>query len=495
MNTSPKIASPLATLLLMGLMIPSAHAATTFTSLHTFANTTTDGSEPQAGLVQATDGNLYGTTHGGGERGFGTVFQITTSGTLATIYSFCAKDGCQDGEFPWSELIQATGGPLNGQLIGTASAGGIAAHGSGPGLGNVFAITRGGVLTTIYNFCAQPSCADGETPTAGVIQASGGYFYGATSQGGLDGVGTVFKVNSTGNLTTLKSLDNTDGAGISAALTQSRGGAFYGVTLFGGANSNSDFCAFTCGTIFKVSPSGVLSTLYNFCSQTNCVDGANPSGTLLQAANGDFYGTTSTGGANGGGTVFKLTPAGTLTTLYSFCKEENTDGICTDGESPAAGLIQATDGKLYGTTEFGGSKNWGTIFKISAGGTLTTLHNFNRTQGSAPVAALLQATDGNLYGTTSSDAFDNGTVFSLSVGLGPFVKTQTTSGAVGATVTILGTNLTGASGVTFNGTNAAFDFISKSEIKATVPTGASTGFVQVVTPSGTLTSNVVYTVK
>jgi uncharacterized repeat protein (TIGR03803 family) len=214
-------------------------------------------------------------------------------------------------------------------------------------------------------------------------------------------------------------------------------------------------------------------------------DGDEPDAGLVQGANGNFYGTTAQGGANGDGTVFKITLTGTLTTLHSF------DG--TDGSLPAAALIQATDGNFYGTTVAGGTD--GTVFKITPSGKLTTVHDFDGTDGISPQAALVQGTNGKFYGTapfggTSSD----GTIFILSVGLGPFVETQPTSGKVGEPVKILGTDLTGATSVTFNGTAAVFKVVSASLITTNVPTGATTGTVQVKTPRGTLRSNVVFRV-
>jgi uncharacterized repeat protein (TIGR03803 family) len=189
--------------------------------------------------------------------------------------------------------------------------------------------------------------------------------------------------------------------------------------------------------------------------------------------------------------VFKITPSGTLTTLYSFSGP--------DGSSPQTTLIQATDGNLYGTTASGGANAQGTVFKITPSGTLTTLYSFcaqsGCTDGAGPEAALVQGTDGNFYGTTYGGGANNyGTVFSLSVDLGPFVETQTTAGPVGSLVKILGTNLTGSTGVTFNGTAAVFSVSASSLITATVPAGASSGKVQVITPSGTLSSNVPFQV-
>ena len=159
-------------------------------------------------------------------------------------------------------------------------------------------------------------------------------------------------------------------------------------------------------------------------------------------------------------------------------------------------MVQATDGSLYGTTAFGGANLDGTVFKVTPTGTLTTLHSFEGTDGDFPMSALVQGTDGNLYGTTTGGgASGGGTVFSLSMGLAPFVETQPTLGPVGIPVKILGTNLTGATSVTFNGTPAVFKVASPSLIMVHVPAGATTGTVQVVTPSGTLSSNVPFRVR
>jgi uncharacterized repeat protein (TIGR03803 family) len=273
-----------------------------------------------------------------------------------------------------------------------------------------------------------------------------------------------------------------------AGLLQATSGDFYGTTTYGGANG-------TGGTIFRITPSGTLTTLYNFCAQSGCIDGQEPIAGLLQATSGDFYGTTTYGGANNSGTVFKITPGATLTTLYSFCAQS----VCTDGAYPVAGLVQATSGDLYGTTSgggAGGANGAGTAFKITPNGTLTTLYSFGLTEGGySPSSALVQATNGDFYGTLYGGArYNLGTVFSLSVGLGPFVETLTTSGKVGAAVEILGTDLTGATSVTFNGTAATFTVLSQTLITTTVPAGATTGTIQVVTPSATLLSNVPFRV-
>jgi len=489
-------------LLVFALVIAPVTRAQTPTTLYSFCSQSncTDGYTPTS-LLQGTDGNFYGTTILGGAEGYfcegtsevgcGTAFMITRSGSLTTLHRFCITRTCTDGLFPNSMILAS-----NGDLYGTAQLGGANDGGT------VFKITPSGVLTTLYSFCSQEKCADGYVPLAALIQASNGDFYGTTTAGGVYGGpfgdGTVFKITASGQLTTLfnfcGSSDCSDGYNPRAPLIQASNGDFYGTTASGGANGG--------GTVFKITSAGKLTTLYNFCSQPACADGSFPTAALIQASNGDVYGTTQYGGANdnadcpgsysGCGTVFKISPGGKLTTLYNFCSQSN----CADGDSPTAGagLIQASNGALYGTTASGGAKGFGTAFLITSGGELTTLYSFcsqlHCTDGSGPTS-VIQSTNGELYGTTGDGgASGRGTVFSLSVGLGPFVALQTTSGKVGAKVTILATNLADASSVTFNGTPATFTVNSTaSAITATVPAGATTGTVEVTTSSGTLKSN------
>jgi uncharacterized repeat protein (TIGR03803 family) len=443
---------------------PSAQAQTV-TTLHAFDGA--DGETPLAAMIQGADGNLYGTTRYGGVNNDGTVFKMTPSGTLTTLHSF---DGA-DGTWPFAGLVQAA----NGNFYGTTYNGGA------NGDGTVFEITPGGKLTTLYSFCSQSGCTDGEDPHAGLIQATNGNFYGTTIGGGTNGLGTVFEITAKGALTTLHSFNGADGCIPYAGLVQASNGNFYGTTY--------NCSPYGDGTVFEITPAGTLTTLYKFCFEGGfCADGADPYAALIQASNGNLYGTTVGGGAYGtgfDGTVFEITPSGTLTTVYSFCP----DG-CTDGDEPYAGLVQATNGNFYGTTLLGGTEAFGTLFEITPSGTLTTLYTFDITDGENPAAGLVQATNGVFYGTTEAGGANLlGTVFSLSVGLGPFVETQPTSGKVGAAVRILGTSLTGATSVTFNGTAATFKVVSKSEITTTVPTGATTGTVEVTTSRGTLKSN------
>lgn len=396
----------------------------------------TDGNGPTAGLVLATNGNFYGTTADGGANGYGTVFKITPGGALTTLYSFCAKQNCADGELPYAALVQGT----DGNLYGTTYGGGANDYGT------VFKITPGGALTTLYSFCAKTNCTDGGNLYAGLVEGTDGNFYGTTPGGGANSEGTVFKITASGKLTTLHSFDNSDGESPVARLVQGSDGNFYGTTEIGGSGSGQ--ACDGCGTVFRITPKGALTTLYNFCTQTNCADGGDPVGALIQATDGNFYGTTSINGANYGqgcneydtcgGTVFQITDEGTLTTLYSFCAQGNSD--CPDGTNPNGGLVQATSGTFYGTTFLGG-------------------------------------------------AYNLGTVFSLDTGLGPFVQTVPTSGKVGTHVIVLGTNLKGSTSVTFNGKASKFKVVSKSEIKTAVPVGATTGFVAVTMPKQKLKSN------
>jgi len=450
-------------------------------------------------LIQATDGNFYGTTFQGGAYGQGTVFKVTPNGELTTLYSFCAQAGCPDGAGPNAGLVQAS----DGNFYGTSGGG------SGKS-GTIFKITPEGTLTTLHSF----NGADGSSPGP-LIQATNGNFYGTTYGGGNiqacpgdPGCGTIFEFSAGGKLTTLYAFGGPNGQG-PENLIQANDGNFCGTTAMGGVVSDLCSLGSTCGTVFEMTPTGQLTTLYKFQGS----DGWWPGGGLLQGADGNFYGATFHGGAGnacngqGCGTVFVITPAGKLTTLHSFA--------LTDGTGPAAPLVQATDGNLYGTTGNGGPTaevtcqtpgmcpaGWGTIFEITTEGEFTNLYNFDSTDGALPLGGLVQATDGNFYGTTNlgGNGYSGcglggcGTVFSLSTGLAPFVKLAPASGDAGVAVTILGTGLTDATKVTFNGKAAQFKIVSSTEIQATVPAEASTGKVEVTTPQGALSSNVPFQV-
>jgi uncharacterized repeat protein (TIGR03803 family) len=465
-----------------------ASPAQTFNTLVIF--NATNGEDPFDALVQGVDGNLYGTTVYGGISNYGIVFKMTPSGKLTTLYSFCAQGGCSDGTYPGTLTLGT-----DGNFYGETYAGGT------NNAGTIFKITAHGKLTTLYTFCVRTNCTDGANPQSTLVQGTDGNFYGTAVLGGTKGEGTIFKVTPAGKLATLYNFCSktncSDGAQPNIGIIQATDGNFYGVTAFGGRSTQPCVNSLSgCGVVFKITPAGAFTTLYNFCSKTNCTDGSVPQGTLLQAADGSFYGTSDSGGANNLGAVFKVTAAGKFTTLHSFCT-----GTCADGGVPEAGLIQANDGNLYGTAIIGGPNGYGTVFKITLAGKVTTLHGFNNNDGFSPNGGLVQATDGTFYGGTQEGGDLNcfspggcGTIFSLNLGLGPFVETVPTAGKLGTKVMILGTNLTGATSVTFNGTAAKFTVVSKSEITTIVPIGVTTGKVKVVTPTGTLESNLAFRV-
>jgi uncharacterized repeat protein (TIGR03803 family) len=449
-------------------------------------------------LVQGTDGNLYGTTEGYGSSyyGRGTVFKMTASGTLTTIYTFClGSNTCTDGAAPYAGLLLAT----DGVFYGTTFAGGpsssvcIAYPG---GCGTIFKVTRTGALTTLHSF----SFSDGANPVGALIQGIDGNLYGTTAYGGSGtcvnlynpGCGTIFKINPKSGFTVLHSFSGTDGWSPYGGLIQGTDGSFYGTTTQGGTNNG--------GTIFRITSAGEFATLYDFCSQANCADGEGPEDALLQASDGNFYGTTASGGAICGffssGTIFKFTPNGKLTTLTDFCPS-------------AAPLIQGSDGNLYGTTSTGGYSNnsscyavfnagCGTAFKIVAGGPLTILHNFDGLDGYGIIAGMVQGTNGSFYGATPADQTSNiyGSIFRLTGGLGPFIAFVQPAGKVGKTAQILGQGLTGTTSVTFNGVAATkLSVVSDTYMTAVVPAGATTGAVMVATPAGNLTSNVSFRIS
>jgi uncharacterized repeat protein (TIGR03803 family) len=297
----------------------------TITKLHSFSSSGGEAG-PYGSLVQASDGNLYGMTSGG-EDETGIVFKITPSGTFTKLYRF---GGDSDGGNPYGDLIQAHDGNLYG----------MTSDGGDNYAGTVFKITTSGSLTTLYSFTGG---SDGRRPFGSLIQASDGNLYGMTSGGGNGGNGTVFQITTSGTLTTLHSFNGSDGSAPQNSLIQASDGNLYGMTAGGGGSGN--------GTIFRITTSGTLTTLYSF----NGSDGATPYNNLIQASDGNLYGMTYRGGGYGNGAVFEITTSGTLTPLYSF-----TGG--SDGLSPFGSLVQAGDGNLYGMTYYGGANGLGVIF-------------------------------------------------------------------------------------------------------------------------------------
>lgn len=358
----------------------------------------TEGQNPGAGLIQATNGLFYGVTERGGTNDDGTVFLMSPDGTVTTLYSFTAGN---DGAVPLATLTQGS----DGNLYGTTYEGGISNAGS------IFQITPAGIVTTLHTFTG---AADGGNPYAPLVQGTDGNFYGtASTGGGKNGYGTIFQITPAGGFTTLHTFTSSSHSGMfpTAGLIQGTDGQFYGATSSGGTNDS--------GTIFKISASGDFHLLYSFSGNN---DGADPSA-LTVGNDGCFYGVCGTANSgNYAGTVFRITPSGVLTTLYSF------DGT-NNGGAPTAPLILGSDGKLYGTTEYGGDNSYGTVFQITTNGALTTLHSFVYWEnGNESYAALVQATNGNIYITCegSSFSFNPGTISRLTVP--PVIQSMTWTG-------------------------------------------------------------------
>jgi uncharacterized repeat protein (TIGR03803 family) len=449
-----------AALLLSALLAICGHAQT-LTKLVDFNGA--NGAVPDfMSLIQGIDGNFYGTTNEGGANNAGTVFSMTPAGTLTTLYSFCEAPDCIDGSFPRAGLVQGN----DGKLYGTTVLGGTA------GYGTVFGMTYSGTLTTLHNFNGD----DGVYPSGALIEAADGDFYGTTFEGGsFNNDGSIFKLTSSGTLTTLHAFQGGDGAYPEAGLLQASDGNFYGTTDSGGPGY---------GTLFKMTPQGTLTTLLTF----DRTDGAYPDSQVIQGIDSGLYWTTSQNNTGGYGTVNRLTPLNQWR-LFAFND--------FNGAYPFAGLVEGTDGAFYGTTSQGGDLNCildgcGTIFKITANGALTTLYVFqDATNGAVLLGGLFQATNGNFYGTTAEGgANGDGTVFTLSTGLGPFVSFLRNPAKTGLPFGILGQGFTGTTSVMLNGISATFTVVSDTFIKATVPQGATTGYVTVATPTGVLTSNV-----
>jgi uncharacterized repeat protein (TIGR03803 family) len=352
------------------------------TILHSFAGDSTDGNYPAAPLIQGGDGNFYGTNYSGGASNSGTLFKITPTGTETVFYSF---NSGPEGQSPVG-LIQGS----DGNFYGTTSSGGAS------GNGTAFKISSGGVETPLYSFAG--GTTDGRFP-ASLTQGSDGNFYGTTALGGASNEGTVFKITPAGVETVLDSFTGgTDGSQPQAALIQSTDGNFYGTTISGGTSGQ--------GTVFKITPSGFETVLHSFAG--GATDGNGPYAALVQGVDGSFYGTTRGGGASSQGTVYKITPTGMETLLYSFAG--GFVGVA-DGGDPTTPLILGSDGNLYGTAG-GGIGNNGTLFEVTPTGVETVLYYFVGGTAVNRPGPLIQGVDGRFYGTTAYGGSSNlGTVF------------------------------------------------------------------------------------
>ena len=484
-------------LIVLVLGFVTAASAQTYSVLDRFDGT--DGHYPYSPLVQGNNGSLYGTTFYGGTH-TGTVYQILPTGALSTLYNFCSRDlGCTDGWGPQGNLLLGA----NGNFYGTAQGGDYSA-------GTIFEITPTGTLTNLYSFCALRNCADGEAPGQ-LVQGNDGNFYGTTSSGGRYNQGSFFKITPAGKLTTL-SYFKSSADYPNNGLVQASDGNFYGtnsVVVNASAGTGS-------GVVVRLTPAGILSIVHTFCAQgTPCSDGFFPLGTLLQASDGNLYGTAQAGGAHNAGTFFKINASGKFTTLYNFCSQANCadgstpiSGVLQASDGNFYGVT------AYGGTGSNSNcypQNCGTIYRITPTGVLTTLYDFCPAGGkTCPDGfnpqdwspSLMQATDGRIFGTTQIGGRDVcvefagcGTVYSLSLGLPPILDALPNFGKAGQSLTIFGDDLTGATAVSFNGVPAtSFKVVSSTEIKAEVPTGTPSGRIQVTTPNGPLNSNLEFRV-
>ena len=441
--------------LLIGAMTA---AAQTYSDLHDLDGST-DGSYPQQPgiLAQGRDGNLYGTNPWGGTNGHGTVFEVTPSGTLTPLYNFSGTTNV----FATSGLTLG----LDGNFYGTTQFGGVNNYGS------IFKITATGVLTTLHSFSG-PSPGDGTDPSGAPVQGRDGNFYGAVGTPGPNACApSAYKISSSG---TFKTISSSIPGCSSAPLVLGVDDNFYGTTFNGGAYGLPN----GYGTVYKMSPAGVVEVIYNFDN----THGAYPYARLIQGADGTFYGTTWQGGSHGAGVVFRLTAAGSITLLHQF--------DLTDGCLPYAGLVAASDGNFYGATYNCGSANAGVLFKVTKAGIYAVLTSFDVTHGGYPSPTPIQSTNGKIYGLTNQGGTNGlGVYYSLEVGLKPFVLLETTSGTAGQRIQILGNGLTGTSSVKFGTGPASFTVVSDTYLSAIVPATGTTGWVTVTTPSGTLTSS------
>jgi uncharacterized repeat protein (TIGR03803 family) len=475
--------------LALGFMLtaPKSPAQVT-TLLHSFGDGTTlpstitnfnDASNPTSNLVEGRDGNFYGTTTNAGPDGNGVAFVMTPNGTVTIIHIFGDGTTPNDGTNPMGALIQGTGNDNN--FYGTTANGGDNTNGT------AFSMTPSGQVTILHSFGGSALNVDGSPapedaifPESGLIRGSDGNFYGTSSNGGSNGVGTAFSMSPAGVVTILHSFTfgTTDLSFPETCLVQARNGTFYGIATSGGDTGN--------GGIFSITAGGQFALIHSFgdgafaLNGAAVTDGIQPQAAPLvqgQGTDNNFYGTTPSGGANGLGTVFFVTAAGRVTILYSF------GNTSTDGDTPEGGLAEDAAGNFYGTASGQTNGGNGLVFKVTPAGVETVLHQFNQpvdtttihddgtlvdkflgddpnnnnapiyTEGDGfnPVAGLILGADNNLYGSTSDGgggpilnftSQPSGTLFKIAIGTPSLTGPEILSGNVGTGVgfTVTGTN-------------------------------------------------------
>jgi uncharacterized repeat protein (TIGR03803 family) len=453
------------------LLFVAAANAQTYKMLYTYPNTDVNDSGitwPSV-LSQGQDGDLYSTIQTNGTTTYGTVYKMTTRGAYSAIYTFCTEAApCTlTGGYPTGGVTLG----FDGNLWGTTSGGGK------DGAGTVFKVTPAGALTKVYDFT---NGKDDSAPNYPPLQGQDGNMYGVSEEQYNTQYGSFFKLTTKGAISP-HPFDYTNGAGPNLP-AQGNDGNFYGTAQYGGDAT----CR--CGVVYRATAGGTVTVLHKFTGYVSSTvyDGYRPIGVLVQDSDGNFYGTTYQGGKFNYGTVFKITPAGSYTLLYSF------GSVTGDALQPIAALTVGTDGNLYGAASKGGKAGYGALYEITTAGKEKLLYSFcvvSCTDGYVPTTPLVLHTDGVFYGNTAGSSLGGSVFYSLATGLKPFVKLVTWSAKVGATVEILGQGFTSATGVTFDGVAAKFDNISDTYMTAVVPAGAKTGVVTVKTFTSTMTGD------
>jgi len=382
-------------------------AQVTLTTIHSFHGS--DGSYPRAGLLRASDGYFYGTTSQGGtgvSGPAGTVFRIGSDGSFTNLISFAFQ---VTGDTPYGGVIEGSDGYLYGTTRGTGSYD-----------GNIYRIARdGSSFTNLHTLLGAFFGSDGAHPQCNLLEVGDGYLYGTTIDNAAGGSGIVFRITPSGSIyTNLETIPGSSTAG----LTLGGDGNIYGVTS---------------AKVFRVTSSNTALATYTF---NTTPDGNSPFAALVKGADGNLYGVATIGGANGNGTVFRITGGNSLSNLHSF---DNT----VDGYGPLGTLVLGSDGNFYGTTPNGGTNGAGTIFRISPGGAFATLYSFgySTVDGYSPDAALVQGSDGSFYGTTFSGGTNNlGTVFKFTVPLGSQANQIPAFGLNGTNAVITITTIAGS---------------------------------------------------
>jgi uncharacterized repeat protein (TIGR03803 family) len=449
----------------------------TYSVLHNFGSRAGDPVIPYySGIIaQGRDGNLYGSTcqnNGAFPLStpadfYGTAYKMNASGNISTF------DFNVEAECAYGGLTLGTDGNFYGTTYWSVGPSGQSEYATG----TIFKMTARGIVTVLHQFTGG---SDGATPYAPPVEGRDGNFYGTTAQDSTavgGGFGTIYKITPSGQFTTLHVFSGSDGGGPFAPLVLGIDGNFYGTTWNGGLGY---------GVVFKIQPSGKFTLLHQF----NNSDGGDPSAPLILGSDGNFYGTTTRATA-GSGTIFKMKPSGQLTVLHYMDASK-------EGEYLLGGLVEATDGNFYGSTGLTLPSGYGTIFRITPAGELSVLHNFSGANGYAGAnATILQHTNGLLYGTTETGGTGEvnctlgqcGVFYSLDIGAAPFVTTLPAAAPVGKTVEILGQGFTGTALVSFNGTATNFTVVTDKYMTAVVPAGATTGKIVVTEPGGTVTSS------